>query len=107
MYGEASGVPQLVPLMPKETPVSRTAVRLIAVAFPDRASSKLIHFFPPFQHLLSERLRLSANGGTAGAPLKPLKDDSALNTHLHEHEALSAHIHYLPPSGIYLFTDLW
>ena len=30
------------------------------------------------QHLLSERLHLSDNGGTAGVPLKPLRDDSAL-----------------------------
>ena len=39
----------------------------------------LTNFCPPFQHLLSERLT-SHDGGTSGAPLKPLRDDSALRT---------------------------
>ena len=40
--------------------------------------STLTHSCPPFQHLLSERLTSLGVMGTSGAPLKPLRDDSAL-----------------------------
>ena len=35
------------------------------------------HFFPPFQHLLRDCVSRH-NGGTSGAVLKPLRDDSVL-----------------------------
>ena len=38
----------------------------------------LTHFCPSFQHLLSERLMSVGIMGASGAPLKPLRDDSAL-----------------------------
>ena len=43
-----------------------------------RVADREINFCPPFQHLLFERLTSRHNGGTSGAPLKPLRDDSAL-----------------------------